>query len=101
MATLIPAGESRGATVVYKDARGNAAKVDGPPVWSSSNEAIVTVAARADAMSATVTAAGVGSAQISVRADADLDAGKERELIATADVEVVAGEAVVGEITLR
>lgn len=76
-------------------AAGNAAKLDGAVIWSSSDDAVVTVvAAEGDSLHATVRTVGpVGVVQIVARGDADLGAGT-REIMATLDVEVVAAEAV-------
>jgi hypothetical protein len=86
--------------VEYVDANGNAATVDGPVQWDSSNPTIVTVTAdAADDMRALVQAVGpVGNAQITATADADLGEGT-RTLVTPMDVTVVAGEAVTGTIT--
>jgi hypothetical protein len=97
MATIIVAGEVKTATVEWKDAKGNVARVDGEPVWTSGNDAVVSVVTGPSGV--VVTGMGLGDAQISVTADADLGAGV-RSLVATADVTVVAGEAVIGSITL-
>lgn len=76
------------------DARGNPARIDGMPVWGSSDESLLLVEASDDGMSAVVTPTGpVGIGQVSVRVDADLGAGV-REVIGLLDVEVVGGEAV-------
>ena len=86
--------------VSYVDAHGNPAKVDGDVEWTSSDDTIAKVVPGA-AMSfkATVQAAGkVGTAQITVSADADLGAGV-KELVTLMDVTTVAGEAVAGTIT--
>jgi hypothetical protein len=76
------------------DAKGNPAAVDGAPAWASSDETVLTVAASADGLSATVTAVGkLGAAQISVTADADMGAGTV-PIAGVLDVSVVAGQAV-------
>ena len=88
------------ASVAFVDGRGNPARVDGVPVWELSGDPIGTVEAAADGLSAVVTLNGsLGLAQIIVRADADLDAGEERELLVTGDLEIVAAEAVSGSVT--
>jgi len=76
-----------------KTAAGNPAKVDGVPVWSQSNAAVIDLVPDDDGMAATASATGqLGGSQISVVADADLGAGT-RELTATQDVEIKAAEA--------
>jgi hypothetical protein len=86
--------------VAYVDGNGNPAKVDGDVRWSSSDETIVTVEVdAADSTKALVRAMGeVGQVQVIAAADADLGEGV-RELITPVDVDVVAGEAVMGTIT--
>lgn len=95
---LLPDDKTVSATVSYVDAKGNPAQVQGAPVWASDNEAVVTVAASDDGFSAVVTPAGpLGTAQISVTADADLGDGVE-SLVTLGSVEVIAGKAVAGAI---
>jgi hypothetical protein len=75
------------------DARGNPAKLDGAPVWASSDTALLTIAPAADGLSCVATAVGpLGTAQITVTADADLGAGV-RELQGLLDIEIIASEA--------
>lgn len=96
----LPDDKTASAAVAYVDAKGNPAKVDGVPAWSSSDPAILDVVAAADGMSATVTPVGpLGTAQVKIEADADLGAGVTT-IITLADVEVVGGEAVAGNVTL-
>jgi hypothetical protein len=99
MAYTLPNDKVVDVGVSYVDAHGNPATVDGPVTWSSSNDAIATVDAKAgDDKVATITPVGpVGNVQISVTADADLGEGT-RELITLFDVSVVGGEAVAGTI---
>jgi len=95
----LPDDKQVGVIIAYVDAKGNPAKVEGVPVWSSSDPSIVAVVAAEDGMSATVTPVGpLGSAQIKVEADADLGEGVA-PLITLGDVEVVAGTAVSGVLT--
>jgi uncharacterized protein YjdB len=82
-----------------RNSKGNPATLDGVPVWSTSDEAIATVEAAADGLTALVKAVTVGTAQISVVADADLDVGEQREITGLLDIEVKAGEAVTLGIT--
>jgi hypothetical protein len=85
--------------VSYVDAKGNPATVDGAVVWASSDDDILTASVDPqDSTICTVSAAGqVGQAQVTATADADLGEGV-RQLITTADIEIVAGEAVAGSI---
>lgn len=63
------------ATLSIKDDKGRDAKVDGIPVWASSDETVMSVIPGADGMSGTVNMVAPGTARISVSADADLGAG--------------------------
>jgi hypothetical protein len=96
----LPDDKTASATVAYVDAKGNPATVEGAPVWSSSDETLITVAAAPDGMSAVVSPVGpLGAAQVRITADANLGAGVS-EIITLADVEVVGGQAVAGNVTL-
>lgn len=63
------------AVLSIKDDKGRAAKVDGVPVWASSDETVLTAVAAADGMSGVVNTVAPGTARITVSADADLGAG--------------------------
>lgn len=86
--------------VSYSDAAGNPARIDGQVTWASSNEAIATVTPDTEDSSivAVRPAGALGQVQVTATADADLGEGV-RSLITVADIEVVAGEAVVGTIS--
>ena len=58
------------------DGAGHPAPVDGVPVWAVSDEKILTVTPSADGLSADIETTGeLGTAQVTVTADADLGAG--------------------------
>ncbi len=97
--TTLPDDKTASATIAYVDAKGNPAKVDGAPQWSSSDEGVFTVAQDADGFAATITPIGLGTAQVRVTADADVGSGVQ-EIITLGDVEVVAGTAVAGNISI-
>lgn len=81
-------------SILPVDAKGNPAAVDGVPVWASSDDGVIAVIPSADGLSATATAVGkVGTAQVSVTADADLGDGVSN-IAGVLDVTVVAGQAV-------
>lgn len=81
-------------TIAPVDAAGNPAKVDGAPVWVSSDSAVVEVVAATDGLSAVATAVGpLGSARVTVTADADLGSGIE-EISGFLDIEVGPSKAV-------
>lgn len=81
-------------TLDPRDAKGNPAKLDGIPVWSTANPAVGALDVAPDGLSATFVAGEVGATQVSVVADADLDEGEVRELTGVLDVEVKAAEAI-------
>lgn len=93
----LPDDKTVSATVSFIDAKGKPAKVDGAPVWASDNEAVASVVAADDGMSAVIAPNDLGTAQISVTADADLGAGVTT-LTGLGTVEVVAGTAVTASI---
>lgn len=82
-----------------RSARGNPTRVQDPQ-WATSDPAIATVTPSAEnPMRATVSAVGpTGTAMVQFTGDADLDEGEVRPLIATGDIVVTAGEAVVAEL---
>lgn len=81
------------------DSRSNPAVVDGEPSWSSSDVSVVTVTPAAGGLSASVVALGkIGSAQITVSADADLGSGVS-PITGTLDITVISGLATSLSIT--
>lgn len=85
-----------GCTVSYVDAAGNAAVVDGVPVWATDRPDLLTLVPSEDGMSCDITPAGLlGIGQITISADADIGDGVQ-ELITLGSIECVAGEAVSG-----
>lgn len=81
------------------DKRGNPAKVDGVPVWLTSNSEIVSLAVAADGMSADASAVGpLGRSIVSVTADADLGQGTV-ELVGAIDIDITPSGAVSLTIT--
>lgn len=76
MATLLNTQEFPGVLLTITDAAGQPAKVDGVPVWASSDATVVTVVATADGMGAVIAAVAPGGpARVTVTADADLGPG--------------------------
>jgi hypothetical protein len=63
------------------DSKGRPAKVDGVPVWASSDETVLTATPSADGMSGVVDTVAPGTARITITADANL----------TGDVETITG----------
>lgn len=99
MALILTDSQKATLTLDPRTAKGAKARLDGMPEWSSSNPAVATIEPAADGLSAVVMAAGTGTTQINVVADADLDPGETRELTGVLDVEVKASEAVTLGIT--
>jgi len=80
-------------TIAPVTAAGNPARIDGVPVWVTSDEGVVSLEVSPDGFSAeAVTVGPVGQAQVSVTVDADLGTGV-RTLTGILDIEVVAAEA--------
>ena len=96
--TTLPDDKVATGTIAYVDAKGNPAQVEGAPVWTSSDDTVVSLSVSADGFSATVTPGALGTAQITVKADADMGAGVT-EIITIGDIEVVAGAAVAGNLS--
>lgn len=96
MSLILKDDQRVGLTAAFTTKAGNPARVDGVPVWRSSDESIVTVTPSEDGLSAVAVAVGpLGTAQVSVEADADLDAEETRLITGVLDIEVRASEAVV------
>lgn len=88
-------------TLSYVDAKGKPAKVDGVPVWTPPDAALASLAVAADGMSAVMTLVDpiqLGAGQVRIDADADMGAGV-KPLVTLGDFEVVAGEAVAGNVS--
>lgn len=91
---LLTNGQKVDLLIQPVDAYGNAARVDGVPVWSVSDASMGSVSPSADGMTATFTTAGpLGTVQVNVQADADLGQGL-RTIAATLDIQIESGEAV-------
>jgi hypothetical protein len=101
MAYTLPFGMFVGTRIDYVDSGGHPAQVDGPIVWASSDETIVTVEADAadDHLCTVTSATEIGQCQVTATADADLGAGITT-LVCLLDVTVIAGEAVGGTISI-
>lgn len=85
--------------IAPKSAAGNPAQVDGAPLWTLSDESILTLTVAEDGLSAeAVTTGKVGTTQVNVQADADLGEGK-RAITGVLEIEVKASEAVTLDIS--
>ncbi|MGI0075864.1 MAG: hypothetical protein ACREAU_00480 [Nitrosopumilaceae archaeon] len=82
-------------------AGGKPAHFDGMTVWESSDPAVVMLEVGDDGLTASAIGVTVGTAQISVRGDADLDPGETefREMVGVLDIRVVEAEAQTIELT--
>lgn len=86
-------------TLGFTDAQNNPATVQGVPVWTNSNDTIISMVPAADGLSAVIGGIqGTGTGQITVTADADLGDGVT-DIIGILDVEIISGQATV--ITLN
>ena len=95
MATLVLTDVQKVALKVNPVSKaGNPANVDGAPKWSTSDESVLSLVVSEDGLSCeAVTTGKLGTAQVSVVADADLGEGVT-EVTAVLDVEVKASAAV-------
>ena len=93
MSLVLTSEQKVGLSLSPKTAGGLPATLDGQPIWSVSDPAVLELTVSKDGLSATVAAVGLGSAQVGVVADADLDKDEVRELIGVLDILVVAAEA--------
>lgn len=85
-------------TVSFLDKKGNPAPVDGAPTWGVDNPNVAALVPSVDGLSAEVSAIGpLGTALVSVQADADLGEGMTH-IAGTLEVTVVSGAASTVEI---
>ena len=102
MAVTVEAGVVKNFSARFVDASGNPTTVDtrAPAQLGSSDPARVVFSnVAADGLSGQVTFSGVGPVQMTMTVDADRGDGV-RALTLTADVDVLAGEAVGGTIDI-
>jgi hypothetical protein len=86
-------------SVAFTDKKGNPAPVDGAPTWLVDNPNVLALQPAADGMSCLVLAVGpLGSARVSLTADADMGAGTV-DVAGVFDVDVIAGAASVAVIS--
>lgn len=79
-------------TLAPTTAAGNPAPLDGAPVWTVA-EGDVTLEVAEDGLSAYIISGVPGSSLVSISADADMDAGEERQISDVIAVTVVPAEA--------
>lgn len=89
MATLLNTDQKVKLTITPITSTGKPAKIDGVPVWESSDTAVIVITPSSDGLSCdAVTTDEIGTAIVTVTIDADLGSGVEN-ISATADIEVV------------
>lgn len=93
MAREITTNEELPIHIIPRDSKGNVARVDGPPVWTVSDETVIELAPGADEFGKVVRPKGpVGAALVTCTVDADLGEGV-RHLTGQLTVTVLPGEA--------
>ena len=99
MSNTMQAGTRATVSVEWKDKGGQTVKVDGPTKWDSSDPSVcqATVSTGNPQIANLYAPGPIGKVQVHATADADLGDGV-RAVTATTDVEVIAGEAVSGDI---
>lgn len=105
MSIQITNEEEAEVTVTFTTKAGAPAKVDGAPIWTSSDETIATVIAAADGMSAVIRSVdgADGEAELDLTADVNLGEGIEELAINTTVIVrgAKAGVATFSEPTVR
>ena len=90
---LLKANQKLPLSIEIKDKFGNAAAVDGAPVWSLTDPALGALTASEDGMSAEFVPAGaVGSARVQCQVDADLGEGV-KPILGELEITVLPAEA--------
>jgi len=77
----------------FTDREGNAAQIDGAPVWTSSDETVAALVVDADGLGALVVSHKAGEALITMKADALIGDGTV-DVVAALAVVVTAGQTV-------
>lgn len=85
-------GDKKIARVQFTAADGGPANVDGAPVWSTSDSAVLGLTPASDGMSCVIEAKARGVAELGISADADLGQGIE-SLTGSVEVAVLGGKA--------
>ena len=97
MAIVLLANKKVDLAVSWEDTKQNPARVDGDPVWAVEPPELGALTPTTGA-SVSFAAGAVGLGRVTATGDGDLGTGI-RPVVAVLDVEVVAGEAAVGDIT--
>src|SRR5215471_19558459 len=70
VAAQLSSTQQQTLSVVFQDAKGNMAAVDGQPVWGVDNTDVLALTPSLDGMSCTIAAVGpLGNARVSIQAD--------------------------------
>lgn len=98
MAFQLTSSQEVDLSVRFSDRKGNPAQVQGPPLWQVDNPNVLALTPADDGLACTVSAVGpLGTATVSIQADADLGEGV-KNLVGVFAVEVTGGEAQTVEI---
>lgn len=93
----LPDDKTATGTAKFVDAKGNAAPVQGAPVWATDRTDLLTVTDNGDGSAKIEPVGPLGTAQVTCTADADLGSGVT-EVVLLGDIEVIGGQAVGGTI---
>lgn len=86
------------ASLVFKDAKGNAANPASPPQWSLTGDGVVSMTVADDGMSATFAPIAVGDVSVNVIAEGDAQPGVDTVQL-SGDISVVPAEIATGELS--
>lgn len=86
------------ASVKFLDSEGNETPADDVPAWTSSDEAVASVSAGDDGLSAEVSVGAPGVALIEVKS---VEANTGAEVVAQGTITVQPGDAVIGEVSFE
>lgn len=84
-------------SVSFVDKKGNPAPVEGAPAWSVSDDTLLGLTVADDGTASVAAVGPLGTAQVTVSADADLGEGVTT-IFGTLDIDVIAGAAVTANI---
>ena len=100
MKFTLPIDRTASGAVAYVDKNGGDAPIDGTPTMSVSDDTLLALEQNGAAFKLKPT--GVrGSAQVTIKADADLSGDGVEEVITLIELDLVGGKAVAGNVTLE
>lgn len=98
---FLKVGKKASIPLTIEDVFGNAAKIDGLPVWSMTDTSLATLVVAEDGMSAELTCGTkIGSFKVQVSADADLGEGV-KTIVGEATVDLIPEEAAVIKLAIN